>query len=301
MKIGIIDVDSKIPNLALMKISAYHKEKSDQVEWFQPLFANSYDKVYASKIFTNSKNLGYVPKNAILGGSGYDLKLELPRQIEHIYPDYSLYPQMDYAMGYTTRGCINNCPFCIVRKKEGYLHRGSPLKEFWSNQEKIMLLDNCLTDHPSAKFILNQIRENNLRLKLCQGFNIRTMKKSMAKILSKIRLWKDGRWYIAWDNIHDEKKIFEGIELLNNAGIKNWKLMCYVLIGYNSTPKQDLYRINKLETLGIDAYAMPYVKNDYTNALAKWCNRKQLINSCSFEAYIKERTNYDQIKKVMDH
>ena len=298
MKIGLIDVDSKIPNLALMKLSAFYKQKGYDVELFQPIFKFKYDYIFASKIFDFSKNK-YIPKRTIKGGSGYYLNVELDNEIEHIYPDYSLY-NCNYAMGYLTRGCINKCPFCIVWKKEGILHKHSKLQEFRKDQKKIMLLDNSLTDYKHAMVELIQIRDLGLKLNLTQGFNIRTISPKIAKILSEIKLWKDKFWYIAWDNIHDEKKIFNGIKILNQAGIKNWKLMCYVLVGFNSSIKQDLYRINKLEKIGVDPFVMAYSKNAYTRALSKWCNRKPIFKTNpDFYEYIKSKKNYDEINLIL--
>lgn len=287
-QIGLINVDSKLPNLALMKISAIHKEVNNEVEWFQPLFSQKYDKVYASKIFTFSKDK-YVPKDAIRGGSGYDLKNKLPDHIEHIYPDYSLYPEMDYAMGYLTRGCVNKCPFCIVWKKEGGLHKHADLTEFWEKQSKIMLLDNALTDYKYADVELTNIRDFGLKLNLTQGFNIRTITPKIAKLLAEIKLWKGKQWHIAWDNIKEEQSVMKGIDILNQAGIKNYKLSCYVLVGFNSSPKDDVYRVRKLDQMGLDPFVMCYEKNEFTRHLARWCNRPQIRRSRTLEEYLKSK------------
>lgn len=288
VKIGLIDVDSKIPNLALMKLSAYHKARGDHVEFFSPLF--NYDKIYASKIFTKSE-YNYFPKNTIKGGSGVSLDSKLPDHIEHIYPDYSLYQEIDYAMGYLTRGCINKCPFCIVWKKEGKLHKHADLEEFWDGQKKVMLLDNALTDFENAEYELKKIRDLGLRLNLTQGFNVRTIKSETAKILSEIKLWKGKQWHIAWDNFHDEKSIMKGIRILNQAGIKNWKIMCYVLVGFKSSPREDVHRVLKLDKMGIDPFVMCYEKNKFTKHLARWCNRPQIRRSSNsdLKKYLKSR------------
>lgn len=288
MKIGLIDVDSKIPNLALMKISAYHKLHHDSVEWYS-YFSNlqqSYDQIYASKIFTRS--LLYAPKNTILGGSGVNLTRNLPDYIEHIYPDYSLYG-IDYAMGYLTRGCINQCSFCIVPKKEGILRRHAYLSEFLNGQTHLLLLDNALTDFTDAWKDLIFIRDNGIHLNLCQGFNIRTIKLDCAKILSEIKLWKGKQWRIAWDTITDEQKVLKGIQILNNAGIKSYRLMCYVLVGYNTSLQEDLYRVHILDKLDVDPFVMIYKKSKELHHLARWCNRPQLRHSCTFQEYLDKK------------
>lgn len=282
MKIGLLDIDSKIPNLALMKISAFHKQHHDLVKWWNAF--ESFDKIYGSKIFKSS-TFSYLPKNIIMGGSGIDLTSKLSDEIEHIYPDYSLY-KIDYAMGYLTRGCNNACPFCIVHKKEGFLHHHAQLEEFWKDQSKIMLLDNSLTDFDCA-MDLWKIIDYGLQLNLCQGFNIRTIKPEIAMLLAKIKLWKGKQWKIAWDNFLDKERVLNGIKILNNTGIKNYQIMCYVLVGYNSTKEQDLERITILDKLDLDPFVMPYTKTDYTQKLARWCNRPQIRHSCSFQDYSK--------------
>ena len=150
MKIGLYDVDSKIPNLPLMKLSAWHKQKGDQVEKYSPLFHFSYDKIYASKVFFDS-NKGYLRNDMIIGGSGYNLTLKLSHEIEHIYPDYDLY-NCKHAMGFITRGCIRKCGFCIVPRKEGYIRKNADLSEFCKEQEKVMLLDNNILAYENHFF-----------------------------------------------------------------------------------------------------------------------------------------------------
>jgi hypothetical protein len=286
VKIGLIDVDSKYPNLALMKISAWYKSQNHNIKWWNAF--EVFDLIYASQVFTKSKN-HYLPKNCVIGGSGVSLESRLSEEIEHIYPDYNLY-KIDYAMGYLTRGCINKCPFCIVWRKEGNLHKHAALQEFWHGQEKLMLLDNALTDYDHAEVELEQIRDEGLRLNLTQGFNIRTIKESTASILADIYMWeKYSQWHISWDNINEESMIRQGLDLLERVGIRPYKMMCYVLCGFNTTPDQDLYRIKQLKEWGIDPFVMPFRKSPYLNALTKWCNRKQLFGSCSFEQYAQSK------------
>jgi hypothetical protein len=290
MKIGLYAPDSKIPNLPLMKLSAYHKTRGDQVEFYSPIYNGTYDRVYISKIFGNS-SIKYLPlrTEVAFGGSGTDLKIKLPEEIEHIYPDYSLY-KIDYAMGFITRGCINNCPFCLVPKKEGLIYKHAELEEFWHGQTKLMLLDNALTDYKDASIELQRIIDNNIRLDLTQGFNVRTLTQPIAELLSKIKLWKcNSQWHIAWDNIGEEEKILRGIGILNDAGIKSYRLMCYVLVGFNTTLQQDLYRIEKLKELDIDPFVMRYKKTKLANKLAKWCNNKHYCEKLSFEQFIEVR------------
>ena len=148
MEIGLIDVDShNFPNLALMKISAYHKQNGDSVEWWNGL--KYYDKVYQSKIFdstyTEDNEFCVNAGEIIKGGTGYDLKNKLPYEIEHQYPDYSLYGINDTAYGFLTRGCPRHCPFCIVSEKEGNTHTVASIEEFWRGQKNICLMDSNIT------------------------------------------------------------------------------------------------------------------------------------------------------------
>jgi hypothetical protein len=286
MKIGLYDVDSKIPNLALMKISAFHKQLGDQVEFFKPILDGTYDKVYVSKIFKKTK-IPYFPHRqpVIARGIGLSLTQNLDSKMEHIYPDYELY-HLDYAMGFVSRGCINKCPFCVVPKKEGLIRFNAPIEEFWRDQKKLLLLDNAITDCPEAINELQKISDMRIRLSLTQGFNIRTITSNIAKILANILFWKSNeQWHIAWDNINDEERVMKGISILNTAGIHNYRLMCYVLTGYNSSLKQDLYRINLLDKLDIDPFVMRFQQTPLLNGLAKWCNKPQLRHSCTFEEF----------------
>lgn len=289
--VGLYPIDSKIPNLPLMKISAWHKSIGDRTMLYRKY--TKFDIIYISKIFSKSSTRS-IPLNfkckKIFGGSGYSITNKLPHKIEHIYPDYSLY-KIDYAMGFLTRGCINNCPFCIVPKKEGRLHRHASITEFWNEQKKVMLLDNALSDFEPAWSDLEITRDNGVKVDICQGFNVRTVKPRFAKLLSELKRWNNKQWKIAWDNINDEEKIIRGIEILNKSGIKNYMIMCYVLVGFNSSIKQDLYRIEKLDKLGIDPFVMIYNKNKLLSHLARWCNRPQIRHSCSFLEYIKGDNN----------
>ena len=190
MKIGLYDVDSKIPNLALMKLSAWHKQQGDYVEFYSPLF--QYDRIYASKVFTFSDN-GYLKNSMIKGGSGYNLTKKLPHYIEHLYPDYELY-KCEYAIGFITRGCIRNCPFCIVPKKEGKIRYNAPLEEFCKDQKEVMLLDNNILAYEHHLEELTILRDSKKKIDFNQGLDIRLITKENAKILREIKIWKQIRF-----------------------------------------------------------------------------------------------------------
>ena len=160
MNIGLIDVDShNFPNLALMKVSAYHKAHGDQVEWWNGF--KHYDIVYKSRIFTDtySQDIDYAidADEVIKGGTGYDLKNELPYEVEHQYPDYDLYNIKDRAYGFLTRGCHRRCKFCIVSEKEGNTHTVADLDEWWNGQKEIVLMDSNITASKDCERLFNQL------------------------------------------------------------------------------------------------------------------------------------------------
>jgi hypothetical protein len=283
MKIGIVSVDSKIPNLALMKISAFHKAKGHKVEMFNPLFSN-YDLVYASKVFTNTKDNEYLPYNAIKGGSGYDLKSVLPDEIEFVYPDYSLF-NCEYAMGFTSRGCIRNCPWCIVPKKEGKIKAVADIYQFWHGQSHLKLLDGNLTALPDHfEKILNQLIKEKIYVDFNQGLDIRLLTPEMAKLLSIVRLWK--QIHFAWDSMSYEHAVRRGIHILSSFGMYRNKVMFYVLIGFDTTPEEDLYRVEVLRGLNIDPFVMPFNRRDeYQRKFARWVNHKAIFKSVGWEEY----------------
>lgn len=284
MKVRLVDVDSKIPNLALMKISAYHKAKGDDVDFYSPLFDKP-DLIYASKVFDFTPDFMFYPDCEIVkGGSGYDLKAELPAEIESQFPDYSLY-RCDYAIGFTTRGCIRKCPFCIVPQKEGYIRIVGDIYDFWNGQEYLMLLDNNLTAAPEHfEKILKQLIKHEIKTDFNQGLDIRLITDDMARLLAKVRLWK--QIHFAFDDIRIEEQVRAGIAILTKH-MPASRLMFYVLIGFNSTPEEDLYRVEMLRGLGVDPFVMPYDKtNPYQRRFARWVNHKAIFKTVKWEDYI---------------
>jgi len=273
VKIGLVDVDSKIPNLALMKLSAWHKAQGDEVKVFDPLF-NRPDRIYSSKVFKDTDKYGYFPSECevIQGGSGYDLDVKISDGIEFMYPDYSLCG-IDYAMGFSTRGCTRSCGFCIVPRKEGKLHAVADIHQFWHGQERLTLMDNNLAgDTEHFKLIINQVIKHKIRTDFNQGLDIRLIDDEKAKLLSMVRLWKGYRLRFAWDSMELEQDVIRGIGILTKY-MKPWKLMFYVLIGYDTTEDEDLYRVEMLRSLGIRAFAMVYDRTSgYQRKFARWVN-----------------------------
>lgn len=292
MLIGLIDVDShNFPNLALMKISAWHKKKGDAVEWCIPL--KHYDIVYQSKVFddTYSPDITWLPiaDKVIKGGTGYGLKNNLPDEIEHIYPDYSIYPELtkDTAYGFLTRGCPRHCDFCIVGDKEGLKSRKvADLSEFWNDQKHIVLLDPNILACRDRMELLDQCIVSKAIIDFNQGLDIRFANEAVAEKLNQIRI---KRLHFAWDNPNENLvPYFERFTKAYNRKSSSGKVV-YVLTNFNSTMEENLYRIYTLRDLGYDPYVMVY---DKPNApmeikdLQRWVNNRFIYRKCKkFEDY----------------
>ena len=289
MRVSLIDVDSKIPNLALMKISAYHKQKGDSVG----INLSDPDQVYISCIFSKNKQqaIGISKMFSCLvniGGYGVNDN-RLPDYIEHVKPDYDLY-HCDYSLGFTTRGCIRKCSFCKVPIKEGMIRINCDLYEFWDQRHKhIVLLDNNILALPEHfKKIAKQLVKNNLSVDFNQGLDIRLIDHDNAEILSKLKVKPTLRF--AWDDIKDESRVRASISTLIHHRINT--SFFYVLVGYNSTKEEDLHRLNLLKELNQRAYVMRYESCRgirWYNDLAAWANQQQFFMDRSFEKFVEDR------------
>jgi len=294
MKVMLIQIDGKMPNLALMKISSYHKSKGNQVGW---AWANP-DRVYISCIF--SKNLPhargiakfYSEAKVQIGGPALEYPNNLPKEIEHCMPDYSLYPDMDYSLGFTTRGCIRNCPFCIVPKIEGYLKENAHPNEFHNPEfNKIVLMDNNLLAAKSWKETLQWIQKQDLKASFNQGLDARLIDKEKAEILAETKSYNlhftNRTYYFSWDQIEDEKEVLRGLELMVDAGVNPNDLMIYTLVGFNTSHKEDYYRYKTLTERGFEPFIMIYNnrKDDpWIRHFARYVN-KRLYRVCDLNDY----------------
>jgi len=294
--IGLIDVDShNYPNLALMKISAYHKSLGDQVEWWWGW--GQYDKVYMSKVFDDT----YTPdipeplnaREIIKGGTGYGLDNRLPDEIEHMMPDYSLYPDLtkDTAYGFLTRGCPNACPFCIVSEKEGRCSRKvADLSEWWSGQKKIVLMDPNILACRDHMDLLRQLADSGAWVDINQGLDARMLTPENIEAIKRLK-FRD--IHFAWDLPDNTSAILKGLNLWKMYGKKDSHGSfgtVYVLANFNTTMEQNLDRIYTLRDMGFTPYVMVYDKPHAPKeirALQRWCNNIRIFRKCArFEDYV---------------
>lgn len=290
MNIGLIDVDGhNFPNLALMKISAYHKRMGDRVEFALPM--QHYDIVYQSKVFdeTYSKDIDWTPlaDKIIKGGTGYGLDNKLPDEIEHIMPDYSLYGISDTAYGFLTRGCPRACGFCIVAEKEGRCsHKVADLSEWWDGQKNIELLDPNLLACKERMELLDQLIESKAYVNFNQGLDIRFTTEQIAE---KLGLIKVKAIHFAWDNPKEDlEPYFRRFAQWYRRKARNNKRV-YVLTNYGSTMEENLHRIYTLRDLGHDPdvriYDKPHAPLE-VRRLQRWVNNKIIFGACKrFEDY----------------
>ncbi len=288
MNIGLIDVDGhNFPNFALMRLSAWHKAHGNNVEWADAMFGRDYDRVYKSKIFTFSPD-DNTPWGCevICGGTGYDVKSRLSEEVEQsTLMDYSLYPQYDFSIQFFSRGCIRHCPFCLVHDKEGDIHSVEPV-ELNPRGKHIEVLDNNFFANPGWKSAVDYLLKAKQKVNL-HGVDVRIMNEEQAYWLNRLPLHKS--IHIAWDlpQIDLTDKLREVVRY-----IKPWKLMCYILVGFNSTMEQDLYRIERCRELGIKPYVMPYrdfenkmKPSQYAKDLAQYVNKPMIFKSCKFKDF----------------
>ena len=296
MKIGLIDVDShNFPNVALMKLSAYHKALGHHVEFASHIYSmiEPYDIVYKSKVFTFTEDDSTVinSKKIVKGGTGYGLNTTLPKEIENIYPDYSLYKIKDTAYGYLTRGCSRNCDFCIVTQKEGNCSVNvANLNQFWRGQRHIKLLDPNLLACKDRLELLDQLIESKARVDFTQGLDIRLMTDEVINRLKKINLEVI---HFAWDKQEGSRKIIENLRRFKQeTRIGYRKLKVYVLTNFDTDFRFDLYRVYKLKRMGYDPYVMIYDKHKLgkdhqLKMLQRWVNNKIIFRSKTAETFDK--------------
>ena len=296
--VKLVQIDGKLPNLALMKLAHWHLEQGDDVMLSRfvqrTLFErDKFDLVYASAIFSDSAprldELRGVHPEAIIGGTGAggDLSLTVEQTLgisDYESYDYSIYPEYPWSLGFTQRGCRLNCGFCVVPKKEGRPRTVNTIRSIWRpNTERcIVLLDNDFFGQPKEQWQarINELQEGRFKVNFNQGVNVRLVNDEAAQALASVRYY-DGRFtkrrlYTAWDNLGQEKIFFQGVDRLEAAGIPPRHLMVYMLVGYapGETMEQVLHRHRRLEERGCHAFPMVYGDNKELKDFQRWVVRR---------------------------
>jgi len=279
------------PNLALMKIAAWHKSRGDTVEWFMPLSASEYDRVYSSKVFTFTPEYPYLPPHTVKGGTGYGDMGTLPDEIETMRPDYALYPGHDFALGFLTRGCIRSCTWCVVPKKEGRIRANAHIEDFMrSDTRNVVLMDNNVLAHEHGIAEIERMGGMNIRVDFNQGLDARLIADDdgIAKILARLKWYKPLR--MACDTSAQMPYIERAAAKLRNHGCKPNTFFCYVLV---NDIRDALERVEFLRKIKIDPFAQPY--RDFSNGgaivdpeqrkFARWVNHKAIFKTVPWEKY----------------
>ena len=263
----------------MMQVSSYYKSLGHEVCEYKPLFHEEYDKVYAFSLFDFTSK-SYVRPDMITGGTGFDVNSRLPKEIEECDYDWSLYPNCDYSIVWFSRGCIRNCPFCVVRQKEGYIHPVEP-KNLNPHGKWIRVQDNNFFANPNWKDAVDKLVEWNQPVDL-QGIDVRIFDDEQGEALQKLKFKFPLK--IGWDNPKDN--LDDKIEHLLEY-VKPHNVICYILIGYWSKEKEDLYRIYHVwDKFGILPYVMPYNKKSaYQRGIERWCNNRFVFKSVKWEVY----------------
>jgi hypothetical protein len=288
MKIGLIDVDGHSwPNLALMKLSAWHKARGDTVEWWWGF--GEYDRVYMSKVFDGTYSPDVPePLNAreiVKGGTGYGLENCLPDEVEHICPDYSLYPALtrDTAYGFLTRGCPRDCPVCIVARKEGRASvKVADLSEWWRGQRYIKLLDPNLLACREHMELLGQLADSGAWVDFTQGLDARLLTLENIRAINAVQLKEI---HFAWDYMAESGAVVRGLRRYAAYATRRphgQYATVYVLTNYDTTMRENLFRINILRDMGFDPYVMIYDKPNAPREirlLQRWCNNRPIFRA----------------------
>ena len=303
MNVLLLQLDGKLPNVALMRLAAHHHARGDRVtlqrapnrgslkkaKWAGDL-SGGFDLVYGSLIFERTRELAEAVKETypeiVLGGTGWTEGTSLEDVgVTTLDQDYSIYPEFTASMGFTQRGCRLKCGFCVVPKKEGKNAHEMAISDLWRGEghpRHLLLLDNDFFGQPGWREKANAIREGGFKVCFSQGINVRLFDQEAAEVLGTLNCrddqFKRPRIYTAWDNRKDEKRLFDGLDLLTKvAGFKPDHVMVYMLIGYwpGETNEDRIYRQKKLRDYGCRPYPMPFVRTPELVGFQRWC-----ISSC---------------------
>lgn len=289
MKILIVNIDSTIPNLALKKIERFHLDRGDEVFFDLPMYRNIADKIYVSCVFSENKSkCAEWEGTALIGGTGYDISVRLPLEIENVKPKIN--------WGFTTRGCIRKCPFCVVPKKEGKIKVVGDIYDIWDGKAKeITLMDNNILALPvHFKKICAQLREEKIKVDFNQGLDFRLLNQ---EIVNELKTISHKEYHFAFDSPSYLPRVGKAIGLLAKNGIK--RSIWYVLVGFDTEFSEDIMRLNFLkdhnQNAFVQRYHTVYYKPEYIK-VARWANQHRMFHGMTFEQFIESDKKYHKDK-----
>lgn len=289
MEIGLIDVDGHngFPNLALMRIAAYHKAAGDTVDWWNGFY--HYDRVYMSKVFTFSHDIDECinADEVIRGGTGYREYGSLLAEIEKMQPDYTLYPNFKQAIGFITRGCIRSCPWCIVPKKEGRIKPAASWREIKrADSREIVFLDNNVLASDYGLQNIEEMGTEKVWVDFNQGLDARLITKEVAELLARLRWIRFVR--VSCDTAEMLPVIEQAVSYMREAGIAKTRFWSYMLVQDVEEAEQRALALGKM---GVTPFAQPYrdydggEPTDEQKHFAVWVNKKSVFKSCSWKEF----------------
>lgn len=281
MRIGLHDADkNSFPNLALMKIAAHHNRRHDSVQWWNAL--EPFDRVYSSKVFTFTPEEMMLPEDTIKGGTGYGIYNSLPDAIDAMYPDYSIYPHVDYAVGFLTRGCIRKCPWCVVPRKEGDIRPYRDWREVKRRDSRdIVFMDNNVLACDWGIEQMEDMIGEDVRIDFNQGLDARLISSEVAQIISQLKWKRFIRMSCDTDAMLDT--VIDAVRRLAHYGVKPYRVFTYLLV---QDVKSAEFRANELRKEGVEVFAQPY--RDFENNIeptkeqrdfARYVNHKAIFKS----------------------
>lgn len=295
MVIGLHDSDKTgFPNLALMKISAWHKAQGDTVEWWNPMFP--YDRVYSSKVFTFTPECAYLPPDTVKGGTGYGIYEDLPEEIDAMFPDYSIYPDCKHAIGFLTRGCIRRCPWCVVPRKEGAIQPYRTWREIKRQDSRdIVFMDNNVLACSHGIEQIQKMIGQDVRVDFNQGLDARLITPVIAALLARLKWIRFIR--MSCDTDAMLPVVMSAVRLLGAEGVKPYRVFIYLLVQDIDSAER---RALALRDAGVEVFAQPY--RDFERNIeptteqkrfARWVNMKGIFKQCArfadYDTHIRRR------------
>lgn len=316
MRILLLQLDGKLPNIALMRLAASFRKESNQVELRQVRHPNGvergfwddHDQVFASCIFTKTaplaRRLKTIRPDAVIGGTGWNMNASVEEYGAGISQDYSDYPAFRHSIGFTQRGCRMSCWFCVVPEKEGKVEPVATIQDIWRREpwpKEIILLDNDFFGQDCWRDRMDEIRAGGFKVSFNQGINARMLSDEAAAAIASVRYFDDNfkrpTIYTAWDNIGDERPLFRGLNALKRHGVKPDHITVYMLVGAGESEEDRLERHAKLREFGCRPYPMPYRRTQELLGFQRWIVRRADLK-VSWQEYKRAKCRPERIGRT---